>query len=99
MKDGRVLAKREVDFLPEPSTPGFVTITTSLPVKELPGRPPGLMVGYVHVPCPQCGHTLFTEKAAMETQIEAGIRWCGVLCETCGESYTIEMANDPEEGP
>jgi hypothetical protein len=52
--------------------------------------------------CPECGEEITTLAALSREQTPTCIRWCGVLCLSCGASFTIEHHCAPtpmEESP
>lgn len=47
-------------------------------------------VGSARFTC-ECGGTIDTENAHDSAEIARGLRWWGVPCSGCGNSYTIEL--------
>lgn len=45
--------------------------------------------------CPKCGAEVHTADALIRGAIPNGIRFQGVRCSGCGQSYTIEIEETP----
>lgn len=50
------------------------------------------VIGRVQMACPNdCGTVLDTDRAAYVLMMDGdGLRWCGVPCDCCGKTFTIE---------
>jgi hypothetical protein len=46
------------------------------------------------MPCPKCGKALHTDDALSPDPIPHGLRFRGLFCHGCGESFTVELTDE-----
>jgi ribosomal protein S27AE len=51
-------------------------------------------IGFASMPCPKCGKALHTDDALSPDPIPHGLRFRGLFCPGCGESFTVELTDE-----